>query len=87
VNAAIRAQGTGEVVYTLEGLQRSSPARSIDGRALPRGASVVIVRRESGIAYVEALDPLLEDSAGRDLPAGDSLPATVDSDSEVSRPR
>jgi hypothetical protein len=58
VNAAIRENGTGEVVFTLEGLQRSIPARSLDGQALPRGTSVVIVRREKGLAYVESLDPL-----------------------------
>jgi hypothetical protein len=59
VNAAIRADAPGEVVYTLEGLHRSMPARSVNGAAIPRGTSVVIVRRERGIAWVEPLDPLL----------------------------
>lgn len=87
VNAAIRARGTGEVIYTLEGLQRSSAARTADGRALPRGASVVIVRRERGVAYVEPLDPLLYDSTPTDLPVGESSQAAADTQSEVSRPR
>jgi hypothetical protein len=64
VNAAIREGGTGEVVYTLEGLQRSAAARSADGRALPRGMVVVIVRRERGVALVEPLDPLEDLSFG-----------------------
>lgn len=58
LSAAIRADGPGEVIYTLEGLHRSAAARSVDGGPLPRGTSVVIVRRERGIAYVSPLDPL-----------------------------
>lgn len=58
VNAAIRAGGTGEVLYTLEGLHRSMPARSVDGTPIRRGASVVITRSAGGIAWVEPLDPL-----------------------------
>lgn len=58
INAPIRADCAGEVVYTLEGLTRSAPARTLDGTPLPRGARVVIVRRERGMAWVEALNPL-----------------------------
>ncbi len=58
LSAPIRADAAGEVIYTLEGLRRSAAARSIDGSLLPRGTNVVIVRRERGIAWVEALDPL-----------------------------
>jgi hypothetical protein len=35
-------------------------ARSAHGEALPRGAEVVIVRDEGGIAYVETFKELLE---------------------------
>src|SRR5579875_2831834 len=58
VNATIRADAPGEVLYTLEGLHRSVAAKSIDGTSIPRGAAVVIVRREGGFAWVEALDAL-----------------------------
>ncbi|GAC1400877.1 MAG: hypothetical protein NVSMB65_18540 [Chloroflexota bacterium] len=58
LNAAIGTDTVGEVAYTLEGLRRSAPARSVDGRPLPRGLDVVIVRRERGIAWVAPLDPL-----------------------------
>jgi hypothetical protein len=58
VNAPIRADSVGEVIYTLEGLHRSSPARSADGTPIPRGATVVILRRENGVAWVQPLSPL-----------------------------
>jgi hypothetical protein len=58
VNATIRPDAPGEVLYTLEGLHRSLPARSSDGATIPRGATVVITRREGGFAWVEPLDPL-----------------------------
>ncbi len=58
LNARIQPGAVGEVVYDLEGLHRSLPARSEDGSSIPRGADVVIVRCEQGIAYVNALDPL-----------------------------
>jgi hypothetical protein len=58
LTAAIRPDGPGEVLYTLEGLHRSAAARSLDGAPLPRGTRVVIVRRERGIAYVTPIDPL-----------------------------
>ena len=58
LNAPIRADGAGEVIYTLEGLRRSAPAHSLDGATMPRGTPVVIVRRERGMAWVAPLDPL-----------------------------
>ncbi len=58
VNASIRPDASGEVVYTLEGLHRSIPARSSTGKPIPRGTEVVITRRERGIAWVEPLIPL-----------------------------
>jgi len=58
LSAPIRLDAAGEVIYTLEGLRRSAAARSLDGAPLPRGAHVVIVRRERGIAWVTPLDPL-----------------------------
>ena len=58
LSAPIRVDAPGEVLYTLEGLRCSAAARSVDGTPLPRGTTVVIVRRERGIAWVEPLDPL-----------------------------
>jgi len=50
--------GTGEIIYTLDGARRCSGARSDDGTGIGRGAEVVIVRYDKGIAYVAAFDDL-----------------------------
>jgi membrane protein implicated in regulation of membrane protease activity len=52
VSAAIRAGGTGEVLYEQLGARRSVPARAEAGEAIPRGEEVFVVRYEHGIAYV-----------------------------------
>jgi hypothetical protein len=62
VNATIRPGAPGEVIYTLEGLTRSAPARSLDNDTIPRGTSVAIVKRESGFAWVTPIDSLTEES-------------------------
>ena len=59
VSSSIRADGTGEVTYVLNGVRQVTAARSANGEALPRGAEVVIIQRERGIAYVE---PWIEES-------------------------
>lgn len=56
VSSSIRAGGTGEIVYSLDGKQRVDGARSIEGAELPVGAEVAIVRYEGGLAYVAPLD-------------------------------
>ncbi len=43
---------TGEILYSQLGARRSAPARSEDGAAIHRGAEVVVLRYEHGIAYV-----------------------------------
>ena len=42
----------GEILYSQLGVRRSAPARSADGIAIERGAEVVVLRYEQGIAYV-----------------------------------
>ncbi len=55
LSSPIRAGGTGEIVYSLDGKQCVDGARSTDGSTLPLGAEVVIARYEGGLAYVEPL--------------------------------
>jgi hypothetical protein len=55
----IRTGGTGELVYSQEGTRRVSAARSDDGRAIPRGAEVMVTRYEKGIAYVQPWEDAL----------------------------
>lgn len=52
VTAAIRAGGTGELMYEQLGQIKSAPARSEDGIEIPREEEVFVVRYEKGIAYV-----------------------------------
>jgi len=48
----IRQGGTGEIVFTQGGVRCVSGARSEEGRAIAKGAEVVVTRYENGIAYV-----------------------------------
>lgn len=48
----IREKGTGEIIFSLAGARRCAGARCEDGKALEKGAEVVIERYEKGIAYV-----------------------------------
>ena len=57
----IRANGTGEIIYSQEGVRRVAGARSEDGKAIPRGAEVVVTRYEDGIAYVRRWTELAND--------------------------
>jgi membrane protein implicated in regulation of membrane protease activity len=52
ISAAIRTDGTGEMVYEQLGARRSVPARSEDGAGIGRQEEVFVVRYEKGIAYV-----------------------------------
>lgn len=49
----IREGGTGELVYRQHNSRMVSAARSADGRPIPKGEEVVILRYERGIAYVQ----------------------------------
>jgi hypothetical protein len=49
----IRENGTGEIIFSLAGVRRCAGARADDGKAIEKGAEVVIERYEKGIAYVK----------------------------------
>ena len=53
VSMAIRADGTGEIVFSRDGARRSEGARSATGAPIEAGTEVVVVRYERGLAYVE----------------------------------
>jgi len=55
----IRDAGIGELVYSDGGSIHSTGARSLDDRAIEKGAEVMIVRYEKGIAYVRRLEEVL----------------------------
>jgi len=54
----IRQGGTGEIVFSQEGVRRVAGARSEDGIAIPKGAEVVVQRYDKGIAYVRRWEDL-----------------------------
>lgn len=59
VSGSIRESGgTGEIIFSQGGARRSTPARSEDGGVIQRGAEVVVIRYEHGIAYVRRFDEL-----------------------------
>src|SRR5438876_11937842 len=53
ISMPIRASGTGEIIFSLAGVRRCAGARSDDGKAIEKGAEVVIERYEKGIVYVK----------------------------------
>jgi hypothetical protein len=61
VSSSIREGGTGEVIYEQRGVRQVSAAKSATGIPISRGAEVVIVRREHGVAFVEPWESFLGD--------------------------
>lgn len=69
VSSAIRAGGTGEIIFTQQGVRRVSAARNEGSEALSKGEEVVVMRHERGIAYVrrwEDLSPSPTDDAAQE---------------------
>src|ERR1700677_3208250 len=60
VTSAIRAGGTGEIVFSQEGTRQTCGARSENGEALAHGTEVVVTRYEHGIAYVRRWEELAD---------------------------
>ena len=65
LDSAIRAGGTGEVVYLRRGSRHTCSARTEDGSPLLQGEEVVVTKFEHGIAYVKRW----EEFAGAGSPA------------------
>jgi membrane protein implicated in regulation of membrane protease activity len=58
VSGTIRADGTGEILYSRDGTRRAAVARSEEGSRIPLGTEVVVTRYENGIAYVKRWDEM-----------------------------
>jgi membrane protein implicated in regulation of membrane protease activity len=56
IASAIRAGGTGEILFSRDGCRKAAPARSDMGEMLERGTEVVVTRYQNGIAYVRPWD-------------------------------
>jgi hypothetical protein len=62
VSSGIREGGTGEIIFSQEGVRRTCGARSDNGKAIARGTEVVITRYEKGIAYVRRWDEVASEA-------------------------
>jgi hypothetical protein len=60
LSSTVRENGTGEMIFSQNGVRRAASARSEDGRPLAKGVEVVVTRYERGIAYVRAWEELNE---------------------------
>jgi membrane protein implicated in regulation of membrane protease activity len=52
ISMPIREAGTGELIYSQEGIRRTCGVRADDGSSMPKGTEVIVTRYEKGIAYV-----------------------------------
>ena len=63
VSSGIReGNGTGEIIFSQEGVRRTCGARTEDGSAISKGTEVVITRYERGIAYVRKWDEMAKEA-------------------------
>jgi hypothetical protein len=74
VTSSVRAGGTGEITYVQSGARMVRAARAADGRAIPRGTEVVVMRAERGVGIVMPWDELIHDD----------IPHTVDHSGRVA---
>jgi membrane protein implicated in regulation of membrane protease activity len=62
VSIGIREGGTGEIIFSQEGVRRTCGARSENSKAIVRGTEVVITRYEKGIAYVRPWEEMANEA-------------------------
>ena len=58
VSCAVRANGTGEMIFVQQGRRAGVPIRSDSGHPIAAGREVVVTRYENGIAYVREWEEL-----------------------------
>ena len=52
VSSTVRENGTGEILFSLNGTRRCAAARADDGNLIARDTQVLVLRYEHGIAWV-----------------------------------
>lgn len=68
-SVSIRADGTGEIIYSQAGTRQTCGARSEDHAAIPKGAEVIVTRYDKGIAYVRLWTEMAGEEANADSAA------------------
>jgi hypothetical protein len=76
VSSSLRAGGTGEILFSLDGTRRCSAARSEDGQPIARDAQVLVMRYEQGIAWVRPFHDLDDPGEFDDSPETPDSPPT-----------
>lgn len=64
ISMPIRENGTGEIIYSQAGTRRTCGARSENGRAIEKGAEIVVTRYDKGIAYVRLWEEMNQEEEG-----------------------
>lgn len=65
LDSAIRANGTGEIIYLRRGVRHTCSARTEDGGPMEKDVEVVITRFEHGIAYVRRFEEFAAGTAAK----------------------
>lgn len=62
VSSTVRQGGTGEMIFSQNGVRRAASIRSDSGQPIAKGVEVVVTRYEKGIAYVHCWEELTENN-------------------------
>jgi len=65
VSSTVYKGGTGEMIFTQDGVRKSAPIRSEDGAPIEKGEEVVITKYERGVGYVRRWSDLAGMAAGQ----------------------
>jgi membrane protein implicated in regulation of membrane protease activity len=65
VSSTVYKGGTGEMIFTQDGVRKSAPIRSEDGSPIDKGEEVVITKYERGVGYVRRWSDLAGMAAGQ----------------------
>ena len=65
VSSTVHANGTGEILFSLNGTRRCAAARAEDAKSIERNAQVLVLRYEHGIAWVRRWTELDDLEAAR----------------------
>jgi membrane protein implicated in regulation of membrane protease activity len=60
LSSTVRENGTGEMIFSQDGVRRAASARSENGQPIAKGIEVVVTRYERGIAYVRPWEEFSE---------------------------
>lgn len=65
VSSTVYKGGTGEMIFTQDGVRKCAPIRSEDGTPIGKGEEVVITKYEKGVGYVRRWADLAGMAAGQ----------------------